>query len=98
RADNKDEEASGLIKTEFYKKLKDPKTLYHEIAKLIQQAKNLRAFSENYCKQLVEVKQALQCSKTGGSTPVLSKGRRSMKLLDPLLFDSSTKDGVTYDN
>ncbi|KAH0551419.1 hypothetical protein GP486_007367 [Trichoglossum hirsutum] len=50
RADNEDEKASGLTEAEFYKKLKDPKTLYQEI------------------------------------------------LPDPLLFDSTSKDGVTFDN
>ena len=35
---------------------------------------------------------------TVGSTPAPPEGRRSMKLPDPLLFDGSTKDGVTYDN
>ncbi|KAH0548221.1 hypothetical protein GP486_008067 [Trichoglossum hirsutum] len=79
-------------------KFKDSKTLYHEITKLIQQAKNLRTFSENYREQLVETKQALQCSKTAGSMPVSSEGRRSTKLPDPLLFNGSIKDGVTYDN
>ncbi|KAH0553042.1 hypothetical protein GP486_006764 [Trichoglossum hirsutum] len=73
RADNEDEEALELTEAEFYEKLKDPKTLYQEIVELIQQARDLRAFSKNYRKQLVEAKQALQRSETAGGMPVLSE-------------------------
>ncbi|KAH0558480.1 hypothetical protein GP486_004861 [Trichoglossum hirsutum] len=83
RADNEDEEAPGLTEAEFYKKLKDPKTLYQEIVELIQQVRDLRVFSENYREQLVEAKQVLQCSKTAG---------------DPPLFDDTSKDRVIFDN
>ncbi|KAH0563434.1 hypothetical protein GP486_001995 [Trichoglossum hirsutum] len=98
RADNEDEEAPGLTEIEFYEKFKDPKTLYQEIVELIQQARDLRAFSENYREQLVEAKQALRRSETAGSMPALSEARRSTKLPDQLLFDGTSKDGVTFDN
>ncbi|KAH0552942.1 hypothetical protein GP486_006860 [Trichoglossum hirsutum] len=98
KADDKDEEALGLTEAEFYKKLKDLKTLYHEITELIQQAKNFRVFSKNYYKQLVETKQALQRSEIAGGTPTPSKGQRSTKLLNLPLFNGSTKDRVIYNN
>ncbi|KAH0548437.1 hypothetical protein GP486_007949, partial [Trichoglossum hirsutum] len=79
KADNEDEEAPGLTEAEFYEKLKDPKILYYEIAELIQQAKNFRAFSENYCEQLVKVKQALQCSETASGTPALSEVENKLR-------------------
>jgi hypothetical protein len=98
KADNEDEEAPGLTEAEFYEKLKDPKTLYQEIAELIQQAKDLRAIGENYREQMVEAKQALRDSIATGTPAPHEGARRTTKLPDPPLFDGTSKDGVTFDN
>ena len=86
------------MEAEFYERLQDSKALYQELAELIQQTRDLKAFSENYHKQLYEVKQTLWNSTTT-RTPVPHEGaRHTTKLPDPPLFDGSMKNGVTYDN
>ncbi|KAH0548084.1 hypothetical protein GP486_008180, partial [Trichoglossum hirsutum] len=98
KADDEDEEAPGLTEAEFYERLQDPKALYQELAELIQRTRDLKAIGENYCKQLYKAKQAFRNS-TVTRTPAPHEGiQRTTKLPDPLLFDSSIKNEVTYDN
>ena len=63
--------------------------LYKEIVELITKARDLQTYSENYRKQLWEMRQALK------QTP--KSNRWTIKLPDPPLFDGSSKDGITFD-
>ena len=78
------------MKVEFQDLLEHPEMLYKEIVELITKARDLQAYGENYCEQLQETKRALK------QTP--KSNRRTVKLPDPLLFDSSSKDRITFDN
>jgi hypothetical protein len=50
----KEDKGLALTQTEFQDMLKDLDTLYKETLKLITRIKDLRVYSENYCKQLQE--------------------------------------------
>jgi hypothetical protein len=107
-----EDEGLALTRAEFQDMLKDLDTLYKETLKLITRIKDLRAYSENYCKQLQEAKHALSRNETildrvltqhshehtSVGSLASESGRRTGKLSDSSLFDSSSRNGYTFDN
>ncbi|KAH0562538.1 hypothetical protein GP486_002778 [Trichoglossum hirsutum] len=96
----KAEQEDRLVPTraEFQEMLKNPDALYKDIIELIEKSRDFHAHRDNYREQLFEVKQIMQYSRTIGSMPAPSEGRRFTKLPDLPLFNGSMKDGVMYDN
>ena len=54
-----EEEGPALSKADFQELLRSPEALYEEIVELILKTCDILAYSENYCNQLRETKQAL---------------------------------------
>jgi hypothetical protein len=54
-----EEEGPALLKADFQELLRSPEALYEEIIELILKIYNILTYSENYCNQLRETKQAL---------------------------------------
>jgi len=105
-----DNESTTLTRTIFEELLQDPDKLYKDVQALIKRVKELRAYNENYCEQLQEMKQAVRRNEvvierlaTQGApslslSPAPEVTRRTTKLPDPPLFDGSNRSGASYDN